>query len=206
MLKENDRWKVDTLSNRLTVARILLIPFIVTLLSLVPLKVTWPIPLSPLLFSVAAAILFIVAGLTDLFDGYIARRRKQETIFGAFLDPMADKLLIISSLIILESLDRIHPILVIILVSREVYVIGLRLLAIEKKYYIHSDRFGKLKTISQMSAIPCLMIYEYGGFFPFSLVGTLLIIIATILSIFSSFHYTRQFFIKLKRDQCTKEE
>ena len=132
------------LPNKLTVLRMVLVPFFVAALLLSaanePLK--W-----------VALVLFIVASLTDFADGYIARKYNLITDFGKFMDPLADKILTISGMICLIELGRIPAWIVCIIVAREFIISGFRLIAVEKGVVIAANMWGKLKTNFQMFMI-----------------------------------------------------
>jgi CDP-diacylglycerol---glycerol-3-phosphate 3-phosphatidyltransferase len=128
--------------NLLTVVRILLVPVIVVAL----LEET---PNADML----AAIVFAVAAFTDGLDGYIARSRGSVTTFGKLMDPLADKLLIIASLVSLVSLGRIAAWVAMVIIAREFAVTALRMLAVEQGVVIPASPLGKLKTITQVAAI-----------------------------------------------------
>lgn len=154
--------------NRITISRILLIPVIIFLLS-VPLDWgSWDIGDSSLPVShFVAAILFIVASITDWVDGYYARRYNLVTNLGKFLDPLADKLLVSAALISLVELDMAAAWLVILIVSREFAVTGLRLVAAGEGIVLAAGQMGKLKTWIQIIAASALLLHN----FPFSFVG-----------------------------------
>ena len=128
--------------NLLTVIRILLVPVIVVAL----LEET---PNADML----AAIVFAVAAFTDGLDGYIARSRGSVTTFGKLMDPLADKLLIIASLVSLVSLGRVAAWVAMVIIAREFAVTALRMLAVEQGVVIPASWLGKLKTITQVAAI-----------------------------------------------------
>ncbi len=174
------------IANNLTLARILAVPFLILLLY-------FPGRLTCLL----AMLLFILASLTDLFDGFFARKYNLVTSLGKFLDPLADKLLIISVLIMLVQTGWLEAWIVIIIVGRETTVTGLRAIAAEKGQVIAADRYGKLKTIFQVLAIcPLILHYNWWGFNPAPL-GNLLILVALILTVFSGGNYLFRFFSQI---------
>ena len=156
------------LPNKLTLSRIALTP--VVLLFMVPLSfmpaafnafiLTWPGRL-------VALFLFSAASLTDLYDGRIARAKNIVSTFGKFLDPIADKLLIISVLIAFAELNRLSSFVPVIVLFRELAITGIRLLAAEKGVVIAASRAGKWKTVTQMIAIIALLLNN----FPFVYVG-----------------------------------
>jgi CDP-diacylglycerol--glycerol-3-phosphate 3-phosphatidyltransferase len=129
------------LANSITIARMLLIPvFLVLLLGGLPEPYG----------DVAAAAVFILAAATDKLDGYVARRSKQITTLGQFLDPLADKLLIAAALIALVSQDRISAWVAMLIIGREVAVSVLRIVGVSQGVSIPADKYGKLKTVLQI--------------------------------------------------------
>ncbi|MCF8104079.1 MAG: CDP-diacylglycerol--glycerol-3-phosphate 3-phosphatidyltransferase [Desulfohalobiaceae bacterium] len=171
------------IANNLTLARILAIPVLV-LLMYYPTKLT----------SLLAMLFFILASLTDLFDGFLARKYNIVTSLGKFLDPLADKLLVISALIMLVHSGWLQAWIVIIIVGRETMVTGLRAIAAERGQVISADKYGKLKTILQVVAIcPLILHYTWWGFDP-NPIGNFLILIALILTVFSGGNYMYRFF------------
>jgi CDP-diacylglycerol--glycerol-3-phosphate 3-phosphatidyltransferase len=129
------------LANAITIARILLIPvFLVVLLSGIPEPYG----------DIAAAAVFILAAATDKLDGYVARRSKQITTLGQFLDPLADKLLIAAALIALVAQDRVAAWVAMVIIGREIAVSVLRIIGVSQGVSIPADRYGKLKTVLQI--------------------------------------------------------
>jgi CDP-diacylglycerol--glycerol-3-phosphate 3-phosphatidyltransferase len=129
------------LANAITIARILLIPvFLVLLLSGIPQPYG----------DIAAAAVFILAAATDKLDGYVARRNKQITTLGQFLDPLADKLLIAAALIALVSQGRIVAWVAMLIIGREIAVSVLRIVGVSQGVSIPADKYGKLKTVLQI--------------------------------------------------------
>jgi len=189
--------EIDNLPNRLTIFRMLMIPVVVGALYLHISPEKWTFPLLPWLGHIAAFI-FALASITDFFDGYIARKRNIVTVFGSFLDPVADKFLVVSSLIMLLALERIHPVVVIILVLREMYMTSLRLLAMTEGINIPVDKWGKWKTTFQMISIPMLMIHKEFLFVHWGFWGTILIYISALLSLLSALNYSVSMIKKLK--------
>ncbi len=187
MDQNNNIWEIDNLPNRLTLFRVVLIPIIVGFLYLI--KFT-DIQSEILTYGVLASFFFFIASVTDFFDGYIARKRNIETVIGSFLDPIADKFLVVSALIMLLSLDRIYDWVVIILVVRELYMTSLRLLASNQNLQVPVSYLGKWKTATQMFGIPFLMIGGVWVNIPFNLLGKVFIIISALLSVISATIYT----------------
>ena len=138
------------LPNKLTVMRVLLIPFFVAAL-------LWDHGENVTLRYVAAAI-FIIASLTDLLDGKIARKYNLVTNFGKFMDPLADKLLVCSALICLIELGEIPAWMVIVIISREFIISGFRLVASDNGVVIAASYWGKFKTTFQMIAVILLIV------------------------------------------------
>ncbi len=165
------------LPNKLTVLRVCLIPFFVVSLLLFG-------GASQLLRNLAAAI-FIVASLTDMLDGKIARRYNLVTNFGKFMDPLADKLLVCSALICLTELGQLAAWMTIIIVSREFIISGFRLVAAEQGIVIAASYWGKFKTTFQMIAV-ILMIIDIPLL---SMATTICVWIALILTVVSLIDY-----------------
>lgn len=165
------------LPNKLTVLRVLMIPFFVlfTLVDLVPGYSNY----------IAVAI-FIVASLTDLLDGKIARKYDLVTNFGKFMDPLADKLLVCAALICLVSNGMLPAWIVIVIISREFIISGFRLVASDNGVVIAASYWGKFKTTFQMLMIIVLLL-DLGGVF--DLIGQILTWIALILTIVSLIDY-----------------
>ena len=196
--------EIDNLPNRLTFFRMLMIPVVVLTLYFSEETPSFLLDYQPWLGHVACWI-FVMASITDFLDGYIARKRNIVTVFGSFLDPIADKFLVVSSLIILLALDRVHPIVVIILVVREMYMTSLRLLALTEGVDVPVSSMGKWKTGTQMVAIPMLMIYDEFLWMNLPLIGTILIYISAVLSLWSALVYSMHMIQKLKDKHAEKK-
>jgi len=110
------------------------------------------------------AILFSIASITDLLDGYLARRSKQVTKAGILLDPIADKLLVISALIVLVDMESIPAWIAIVIIAREFIVTGLRVVALSRNIVIPAEMGGKLKVTAQITAIIILLLNRSTGF------------------------------------------
>ncbi len=136
-----------------------------------------------------AALLFAIASITDYFDGKIARSANLVSTFGKFLDPLADKLLICSVLVMLVACGWVEAWVVILILGRELAVTGLRAMAADEGVVIAADKYGKLKTVLQITAlIPLLLHYPILGI-PFHELGTFFLYLALILTIFSGANY-----------------
>lgn len=163
------------LPNKLTMFRVILIPFFIVFLL---------VPITPYDKWIALAI-FIIASLTDLLDGKIARKYNLVTNFGKFMDPLADKLLVCSALICLIELNRIPSWMVIIIIAREFIISGFRLVAADNGVVIAASYWGKFKTTFQMVAV-CLLIADIEVL---SLVTQIVLWIAVILTVVSLIDY-----------------
>ncbi len=184
-----NEWEIDNLPNRLTMFRVILIPII--LLSLFLNLSTSNFVINNIrTLNYVAAWTFVIASITDFFDGYIARKKNIVTVFGSFLDPIADKFLVISSLIMLQALGRVHVLVVLILVLREMYITALRLLAMEKGLSVPVGTLGKWKTATQMVGIPLLMANDIPFGLNMPLIGTVAIYLASIFSLYSALEYS----------------
>ena len=175
------------LANMLTLARVFAVPVLVVLLSIEHAYQT-------VIASSLAAGVFVLASLTDMADGYVARRQNLITNLGKFLDPLADKLLIGSALIMLVDLAWIPGWIVVVIICRELAVTGMRGVAADKGVIIAADSLGKLKTISQTVAlVPLLLHYPLFGFDPQPL-GLMLLYVALGLTVFSGGNYLYNFY------------
>ena len=152
-------------------------------------------------WDIAAALLFTAASITDYFDGYLARTRKQVTVYGKLMDPLADKFLVVSAIILLEHVGRIHPTPVILLICRELAITGLRALASAEGLIIAANDSAKLKTILQMVGIPCLMANDALWGLPLGQLGLGLIYISLGLSFWSAKIYVVGFIKAVSENQ-----
>lgn len=169
----------------LTWCRILLIPLLVGVFYLPPEWLTMPEK------NLAATLIFIVAALTDWFDGYLARKLEQTSAFGAFLDPVADKLMVAAALIVLIDLDRVAPLIGLIIIGREITISALRewMAKAGKSASVAVSFVGKLKTAAQMIAIVLLLYFNPFAGLPIATIGTWLIWIAALLTLISMAYY-----------------
>ena len=159
------------LANKLTIFRMILVPIMVIIPFLGIENEILGIPLTYIIID----IIFIIASITDKLDGYIARSRKQVTTFGKFLDPIADKILVLAAMVMLVEFGKIPAWIPIIVLAREFIVSGYRLVAIEKGgKVIAASKWGKLKTVTQMIAIilAFLDLYPFGECFKGYLQGS----------------------------------
>ena len=174
------------LPTMLTWARIVAIPLIVGVFYL---------EIGPGVQNLLATVLFIVVALTDWADGYLARRLNQTSSFGAFLDPVADKFLVVAALLVLVHLNRLHALVALVIIGREIAISALRewMAQIGAARSVAVHMLGKVKTTVQMIAIPFLL---YDGLL-LGLVdthfwGTLLILISAVLTIWSMVYYLQK--------------
>jgi CDP-diacylglycerol---glycerol-3-phosphate 3-phosphatidyltransferase len=200
-LKRDEESSVDALTfdtppNRLTVLRMVAVPGVVYFLS-------WRTFNGDL----SACVLFSLAAITDWFDGYLARAYKAITIFGKLMDPLADKFLVVSTLIMLQDLGRIHPYLVMVLICREMGITSLRALASAEGVIIAAGKGGKWKAALQMIAIPFLLIQiSLFGIVSSQAVGTVLMYVSVALSLSSASTYVVDFFRGLKEKLKNKQQ
>ena len=173
--------------NILTWLRILMIPAIVGVFYL---PEGW---LSGRESNLLATILFVAAAITDWLDGYLARRLNQMSAFGAFLDPVADKLMVAAALILLVELKRADAVIAFIIIGREIAISALRewMARIGESKSVAVNVLGKVKTVSQMVAIPMLLYQDRLGDFDPGRWGTWLIWIAALLTLASMFYYLK---------------
>ena len=177
-----------SLPNILTWGRILLIPLLI---------VVFYIPDGMLASSgknLTAALIFTLAAITDWLDGYLARRFNQTTRFGAFLDPVADKLMVTTALVILVWLDRVGIFVAAIIIGRELAISALRewMAIIGESRGVAVSYIGKLKTGAQMIAIILLFLFEPIYFIPTYILGKILVYIAVVLTVWSMFYYIKK--------------
>ena len=171
------------LANQITLTRIFFVLPIIVLLHFPGQITCW-----------LATILFIIASVTDFLDGHIARRNNLVSSLGKFLDPLADKLLICSTLIMFAGLAWIPTWVSIVIVARELTVTGLRAMAVDEGIVLAADKFGKIKTMMQIFAIvPLTVHYPFWGMDPQPL-GNILLYIALALTVFSGINYFHSFY------------
>jgi cardiolipin synthase len=145
--------------------------------------------------NMAATLVFIVAAITDWFDGYLARRWNQTSAFGAFLDPVADKLMVAGALLVLVQLDRVNAVIAFIIVGREITISALRewMAEIGARKSVAVSSLGKIKTAVQMVAIPMLLFHDVlFGVLDLHIAGEILLWIAGVLTVWSMFYYLRR--------------
>ena len=171
--------------NLLTWARILLIPLVVGV---------YYLPLTAAEMNFIATAAFLVAAVTDWIDGWLARKLNQTSAFGAFLDPVADKLMVAAALVMLVELHRVDAMLAFIIIGREIAISALRewMANIGAAKSVAVSLIGKLKTIAQMTAIPLLLWHAPIGPINVHLLGTWSLWIAAILTLWSMVYYLQK--------------
>lgn len=175
----------------------------------IPILLTWlRIVLIPLMIAIyyvpgpwidgigrdlAAMLVFVIAGVTDWLDGYLARRWNETSAFGAFLDPVADKLVVAAALIMLVQLGRLDAILAAIIIGREITISALRewMAQIGAQKSVAVSMIGKIKTVAQMTSIPMLLYHAPVNGIDVQGLGTWLIYIAAVLTLWSMGYYMR---------------
>lgn len=187
------------LPNKLTIFRIILVPIMVIIPFLGITGTISGIPISWIIID----LIFILASITDKLDGYLARKNNQITTFGKFLDPLADKILVLAAMTMLVEMTKLPAWIPIIVLTREFMVSGYRLVAVEKGgKVIAASKWGKLKTVTQMIAIilafvdlnpfgECFSGTLQGGDLILNIIVTGMMIIQTIATIFSGLDYMK---------------
>lgn len=180
--------KLFNLPMVLTWARIAMIPFLVAVYYFPD---SW---IAPMHKNVLACVIFTVAAITDAFDGYFARRFAMTSRLGAFLDPVADKLMVCAALIVLLELGRVNALVALVIIGREITVSALRewMAQIGASHNVAVNWMGKFKTIAQMIAIPVLLFHDpLFGVLPVRPLGMVLLYAAALLTIYSMLLYLR---------------
>jgi len=176
--------------NLVTLSRIILIPL---LIGIYYLPEDWLLPHSK---NIAATAVFIFAGITDWLDGYLARRLNQMSAFGAFLDPVADKLIVVAALVVLLHMEppRVHAFVALIIIGREIAISALRewMAKVGQAKSVAVAFVGKLKTVAQMVAIPLLLYRDPLFGLDCLWLGTILINVAAVLTVASMLYYMRK--------------
>lgn len=161
-----------------TLFRIAIVPVIIVLMMIKPSG-----------WSLICCALFIIASITDWLDGYLARKLNSVSTIGKFLDPMADKVLVSSILIMIIPLGWIEALAVVLLINRDVIIGGIRSIAASQGLVIDASYLGKVKTTFQMIAIPSLFLSESWSFLPFKAIGYYGLWFSVALSLISGFQY-----------------
>ena len=180
------RSKVFNVPNTLSLVRVFLAPLVLLFLTI---RITAPVKFldnfnlieTPSWGDVLAGAVFIIAAITDSLDGYIARKHRLVTTLGKFIDPLADKVLVIAAMIALVDLHRVPAWIVLVIITREFVVTGLRLVAAAEGVVIAASKGGKIKTVFQIIALSMLILQVPGGMF--------VMWIAMILTVWSGMEY-----------------
>jgi len=174
--------------NLITLSRIIMIPLIVAIFYFPDDLISYDAK------NVAATSIFIFAAVTDWLDGYLARRLNQMSAFGAFLDPVADKLFVVGALVVLLFLGRVDMMVALIIIGREIAISALRewMAKVGQAKSVAVAFIGKLKTVAQMVAIPLLLYHDYLWDLDCQWLGTILISIAAVLTVISMLYYLRK--------------
>ena len=183
----------NTTPNLLTLLRMAFVPLVVGLLFLK----------NPT-YDIVAGIMFALAAITDYFDGYLARTQMIETVYGKLMDPLADKFLVVSAVIMLQHLDRVHPVIVILLICREMAITGLRALASAEGLIIGASGSAKWKTTAQMVAIPLIMAKQGLFGLPTYRIGHGLLYLSLGISLWSAKDYIVDFFKAIREKRKAK--
>ena len=177
------------MATRLTLSRLIIAPLII------PIFLAQLLPANVFFFNVLLALLFLLFGMTDFLDGFLARRFNKETDFGKQLDPLADKFLIYSTLIALLAADKIYFFWVIIFIGREFFVMGLRQLSLERCYRVFPvSRLAKCKTGMQVALLTIIILnpeQQLGYTSIWNIGEACLLCAALALSLVSAYHYYR---------------
>jgi CDP-diacylglycerol--glycerol-3-phosphate 3-phosphatidyltransferase len=188
--------KILTLPNILTLIRLILSPIAL------PVLLAYLLPLNIWEVNFALAGLFVLFGITDYFDGYFARRYAQESLIGGLLDPIADKFLLYSTLIGLLAANKIYFFWVVLLIGREFFIMGVRLVALEHQYSIPVSYLAKLKTAITMLCLTYIIYNPYHqlglmGAFYANLIEYALLATAIGLSLLTAKQYFNRFMVRL---------
>jgi CDP-diacylglycerol---glycerol-3-phosphate 3-phosphatidyltransferase len=182
MIETFEKSKKSNLPNQLTAFRIACIPLVVFFLSF-PDK--W--------YSFLASLFIGMAFITDILDGYFARKYSAVTTLGKFMDPLADKVLVTVTMIMLIPLGRIPVFIVVVILAREMAITGLRGIAAEKGIVIQAEKLGKLKTLFQAVAILGLSLHFKYFYIDFHIVGMIFLWIALVFTVWSGWSYFNSF-------------
>ena len=190
------------LPNKITIARILLVPIMMLMPYIgITAKTSFGLPI----VNIIILIIFLVASFTDYLDGHIARRRNIVTNFGKFLDPIADKLLVLAALVMLVEAKIIPGWIPIIIAAREFMVSAIRMLVATEGKVIAASKLGKIKTVTQMVAISLafldtnyFMSFVCGGLTGFALILNILMSVAMVLAVIATIWSGVDYFMKSK--------
>lgn len=189
-LRSEKKREYFNLPNYLTLGRIVMIPAVLFLIARIdPAKGVR----QNLTMGIAAAAVFLIASISDLIDGYYARKHQINGVFGKYFDPLADKLLILAAMIMLIPLGRIPAWMAVLFLAREITVTALRGMAASEELILPADYWGKKKAVLQTAALLGLMIYYPVLGIDFGKVGWILLILSLIIAVGSGVNYALQF-------------
>lgn len=180
---------LKTLPNKLTVARIAAIPLLLVL-----------VPFNSPRVNIFAGVIFAIAAFTDYLDGYLARKYNSVTPLGALLDPIADKMLVGATLVLIAANGAVPAFLAGLMLARDIGVSGIRLMAQEEGFKIEVNEFGKWKTFLQLIGCGCLLVNQPFLGLPFRPVGMIAMWVALALSLYSGWQYGTGYLAKTKND------
>ena len=186
------------LPNIITLARLLAIPFIVINMTIYPEGGFW--------VSVTCSLVYLIAALTDILDGHLARKYNLVTNFGKFLDPLVDKLLVASALIMLIPLGRVPAWVVFLILAREISVTGLRAIASERGLIISASDSGKKKTLAQNVALVCLLWHYSFLWADMAAIGLIILYVALVMTYWSGGLYFYQYLKATKNNPNAKSD
>ncbi|MEN9528208.1 MAG: CDP-diacylglycerol--glycerol-3-phosphate 3-phosphatidyltransferase [Pseudomonadota bacterium] len=193
------------LPNQLTLLRIACIPAVVALMNQGQVVTGLGDSIAWSTTDIAAGIIFAIAAITDFFDGWIARKYGVESILGKLLDPLADKLLVVSALIILVEKHRLAGWIAVVLIVRDLGINAIRLAAFEDNIMISSSWLGKTKTLFLDVGIVGLTVWSTWGFFSFSAWGMVAMWLALFVSLWSAGEYVWGYAEELKKRNTTPQ-
>jgi len=214
MTGSENRTRLFNIANLLTMFRIVLVPVVLVLLLMLQREpelgwIRWetePVSDRNFILSIIAAILFVVASLTDILDGYMARKYQLITNFGKLLDPLADKLLVMGAMVMLVEKNRLPGWMAVIILGRELAITSLRSIAGAEGVVIAASQLGRWKNVFQVSSITAIILYYHIGWVNFYILGITLFMLAVLMTIWSGVDYTYRFWPLIIDKQPQKKD
>jgi len=214
MTGSENRTRLFNIANLLTMFRIVLVPVVLVLLLMLQREpelgwIRWetePVSDRNFILSIIAAILFVVASLTDILDGYMARKYQLITNFGKLLDPLADKLLVMGAMVMLVEKNRLPGWMAVIILGRELAITSLRSIAGAEGVVIAASQLGRWKNVFQVSSITAIILYYHIGWVNFYILGITLFMLAVLMTIWSGVDYTYHFWPLIIGKQPQKKD
>ncbi len=206
--------RLVNIANILTMFRIVLVPVVLVLILLLEPEpggqswIRWEIEPPPghnLLWSILACILFVIASLTDILDGYLARKYNLITNFGKLLDPLADKLLVVGAMVMLVEKNRLPGWMAVVIIARELAITSLRSVAGAEGVVIAASPLGKWKTIFQIFSISAIILYYHIGWVNFYIMGITVFLLAVVLTVWSGVDYSYHFWSLIMGKKAEKQ-